>query len=488
MARIFRQTYSKPIPKGAEIVTLKGKRYARFKNRQGKIVTAPLTRDGKRMIAKISKWYINFRDADGTIRSRAGFTDKKATEQFSAQLEKQAERRRVGIVDVEISHLQRPLREHLDDYLDDLRRAGRDDMYVYNTDKRLHKLIDQCGWYVLAKVTSDCLSKWLGSQDDGGMAPRTQNQYIETASAFMNWLIRHRRAEVNPLQGIAKADASEKVRVRRALSMEEISRFLGIAGDRRPIYLTALLTGLRRSELADLQWGDVQLEHDMPHVALRAAKTKSKRADVIPLAPELAEELRAIRPTDVSPSAPVFKRIPSMEVYRADLRAAQIPYKDDMDRQADFHAFRMSFGTILAQSGINIRTAMELMRHKDIRLTTQTYTDPRLLDTNGAVQALPRLGKGSDSELMKATGTDGRPAETPPTGRESLSSSLSSQRTSGGISQSSSGTKTGKISQAEKGRKPLTKSSVSTTCHQEETPCHPTHENGMKNWGTRIRT
>jgi hypothetical protein len=44
-----------------------------------------------------------------------------------------------------------------------------------------------------------------------------------------------------------------------------------------------------------------------------------------------------------------------------------------------------------------MRTAMQLMRHTDIRLTANIYTDPSLLDMTGAVEQLPRLQKKADA-------------------------------------------------------------------------------------------
>ncbi len=56
------------------------------------------------------------------------------------------------------------------------------------------------------------------------------------------------------------------------------------------------------------------------------------------------------------------------------------------------------------------RTAQAAMRHSDIRLTMQTYTDPKLLDVRGAVESLPDLpltgGRTTGREVASATGTD----------------------------------------------------------------------------------
>jgi len=44
---------------------------------------------------------------------------------------------------------------------------------------------------------------------------------------------------------------------------------------------------------------------------------------------------------------------------------------------------------MLARSGVSMRTAQQLMRHSDIRLTASVYVDPALLDLQGAVEAIP---------------------------------------------------------------------------------------------------
>jgi hypothetical protein len=51
------------------------------------------------------------------------------------------------------------------------------------------------------------------------------------------------------------------------------------------------------------------------------------------------------------------------------------------------------------------------MRHGDIRLTMSTYTDPKLLDVHGALDALPELPleNADRTEQQRAAGTDADP-------------------------------------------------------------------------------
>src|SRR4029079_2682654 len=83
--------------------------------------------------------------------------------------------------------------------------------------------------------------------------------------------------------------------------------------------------------------------------------------------------------------------------FHADCRRAGIARRDDRGRQLDIHALRTTFGTMLARSGVPMRTAQQLMRHSDIRLTANLYVDPALLDLQGAVEAIPSVASVASS-------------------------------------------------------------------------------------------
>jgi len=66
------------------------------------------------------------------------------------------------------------------------------------------------------------------------------------------------------------------------------------------VYLTAVYTGLRRSELYALRWGDVRLRATTPYIQLPAEATRAHRADRVPPRGELADALRKVRPANVA--------------------------------------------------------------------------------------------------------------------------------------------------------------------------------------------
>ncbi len=63
----------------------------------------------------------------------------------------------------------------------------------------------------------------------------------------------------------------------------------------------------------------------------------------------------------------------------------------------------VAFETMPARSGVHPPTAMELMRHSDIRLTTNICQHLERVDTAGALNLLPVPKAGTEA---RATGTD----------------------------------------------------------------------------------
>src|SRR5262249_16573373 len=103
-----------------------------------------------------------------------------------------------------------------------------------------------------------------------------------------------------------------------------------------------------------------------------------------------------------------------LRILNRDLRLAGIPKVDERGRTLDVHALRTTFGTLLSKGGVPPRTAQAAMRHSDIGLTMNVYTDPKLFDVKGARDALPALPLSGElantAEVAKATGTHGKTA------------------------------------------------------------------------------
>jgi hypothetical protein len=146
----------------------------------------------------------------------------------------------------------------------------------------------------------------------------------------------------------------------------------------------------RLSASAKVEWRDVQIDEARPHIRVRASIAKNHKEAWQPLPPIVAFTLRRCRPLNVAPTDLAFKRlIPRMNRFRDDLTAAGIAYVDVKGEYADFHALRKTYSTFLMLVGLPEFVRMKLMRHSDVRLTQQSYTDASMASTWDAVAALP---------------------------------------------------------------------------------------------------
>jgi hypothetical protein len=108
------------------------------------------------------------------------------------------------------------------------------------------------------------------------------------------------------------------------------------------------------------------------------------------------------------PDAPAFK-IPTncrkaATMFRADVEAAGIEYRDESGRVADFHSVRHTFITNLANGGIHPKTAQTLARHCSFTLTMNRYSHtPRAQETE-ALTVLPDLSERT-LQALQSTGT-----------------------------------------------------------------------------------
>jgi integrase len=326
--------------------------------------------------------------------------DKKIAERKLDKIFAEAQQEEVGFLQLGKVRLNeaKPVLEHLNECLREKELAGCDQRYLYGFRQGIKRLVKECGWGVTRMVTPDSFEAWRARQS---LNAKTLNDYLTYARTLLNWMEKRGRITANPLKTVDFVKKGKKsVYQRRALSDEDVSKLLGVAGPRKFAYQTVLLTGLRRAELGALQWRDLFLETEHPKICLRAETTKNGKADVLPIHLGLLTEFQALATTPHALTDPVFPKLPTMEEMRLDLCTAGIPFVEEDGRRADFHALRHTFCTNLHRAGLQRRVAMELMRHNDSRLTDKVYADGSRLETSEAVSKLKSHG-------TQAAGTHG---------------------------------------------------------------------------------
>lgn len=379
--------------------------------------------DGK--LRHASKYWVKYYVDRKMVRRPLGVRDKRAAEQRANEIVRRDEMRAVGVVDPFERHRKTVLSAHLAEFDMTLKAAGVVERYRKARREMLDAFTRFAGAATVDDLDPAAANRWLAGLRERGLGSRSVNIRYQALRQLGRWLVRTRRHSHDPFESLTPLnEQADRRHVRRALSPDEVARLLdaararpveaaraerihaGVSAEqeqllrargeaRRLLYLTAVLTGLRRGELSRVRWCDVDLEGD--RIRVPAASAKSRRDQTVEIPPDLHAALLSVRPAEARSLARVFpaNAFPQTRTFWADLRAAGIERVDAEGVHVDFHSLRVTFVTWLVRAGVNPKTAQMLARHASIETTMQVYTDPRLLDFKGAVGALPRLGGGT---------------------------------------------------------------------------------------------
>ena len=314
-------------------------------------------------------------------------TDKHVAMQKLKEIVSEKEKERAGLLapKIERESATRPLKDHLDDFLADLKVKGRALRYCRGVEGNVSRLTKACKWKFPGDIRADDFVQWRSKQT---IRPKTLNEYLNAMNTFLNWMEKHERIGHQPLRKVEKVDIRGKQQLRRALTDEEFDRLLEVAGIYRLLYLTAVYTGLRKGELTGLVEGNIKLKHAQPHIHVPAHLTKNRTQAIVPLHPMLVEELQKELQDKTEMDFVFPQRSNTYQFLDEHLKKAGIEKIDASGRKVDFHSFRYTFATKLARKGVSQRLTQELMRHSDPRLTANLYTDVSHLPTFEVVQDL----------------------------------------------------------------------------------------------------
>ena len=245
-----------------------------------------------------------------------------------------------------------------------------------------------------------------GTDGKPSRAPRTVNGYLEAIKHFCSWLQKEKRAPYSPVAHLCCLNGNtDRRHVRRALTVEECRKLLSVTrqqpnvfrmsgAERSLLYWVALESGRRANEIRTLTVGRCNLSSVPPTLTIKPGYNKKRKERIQPIPIDLAEALKNYigeRPTDEL----LFSNMPSVKnlakMLRRDLKAVNIPYRDNENHVVDFHALRHTYATNLARSGVHPKIAMDLLDHSDINLTMAYYSHTDVKERAKALNGLPSL-------------------------------------------------------------------------------------------------
>jgi integrase len=225
-------------------------------------------------------------------------------------------------------------------------------------------------------------------------------------SVLFNHAIRYEWLEQgkNPITFVRQS--AERLSTPEVLEASEITRLLSrLRSPYQLMVLLAVTTGLRRSELFALKWGDVDIASCTLHVRrsiynriIGRCKSVASKKD-LPLAPYAVNELVYWRQQSnyqeaddwVFASPRMRGRYPYRPAMLLTKTVRPAAVRAGIDKRIGWHTFRHTYSTMLVANGENVKVIQELMRHASSRSTLEIYSQARSADKRAAQQRVMQM-------------------------------------------------------------------------------------------------
>lgn len=220
---------------------------------------------------------------------------------------------------------------------------------------------------LLAEVTPHDIDCYKISRREK-VSPATVNHDLRHLRAFFNRLVLWEYLEKSPCQGIQ--DIKQVERIPLYLSKQELDKLLQYTKG-TPIHgiiLIGAMTGLRRGEILNLTWNDVDLNRGLLLVRSGITyRTKNGKIRMVPLNKTARCLLEGIQPAGefIFPGdrgGPYNHDFLTHRFKKAILGCGLNP-------KLHFHSLRHTFASLLVQEGVPLYNVQRLLGHSSMRVT-----------------------------------------------------------------------------------------------------------------------
>ncbi len=323
-------------------------------------------------------WWLRYKGVDGRIlRESSRSTKFKDAESLLNQrrgdIKKgmQPEARRI------VNHTFKELAEEYSKWAE-RQRSFKSKTYF------IGQLKEAFGHIPLRRFNSMLLEQYQTERLQKGNKPATANRLLATLKHMFTKAVDWEMVEEAALRRVRKAKFLEENNRRlRFLSVEECQALIeACIPHLRPIVVTALHTGMRRSEILGLTWDRVDLKHGF----LLLDQTKNGERREVPIDGTLRQTLGELfqgtkeRPRRVDVPYVFYDLTTRVDSESGEVISVAKAYKDVKRsfasacrkakiRDFHFHDMRHTFASQMVMSGQDITTVQELLGHKHLTMT-----------------------------------------------------------------------------------------------------------------------
>lgn len=320
-------------------------------------------------------WYAYWRSPDGHQRAKAIGARKKDAEAYLNQLQSQIQ---AGVYkELKNATFAEFLARWMEDYaaasvrqstLANYRSIARSSLMPFFGEKRLDQIEPEDVQHFIAET---------GKR----VAPNTVRKHMILLKTVLQHAVLWGYLRTNPAL-MAKPPRVPHTEM-DCLTPDEARALLAETDDwYRPLFLTAIMTGMRLGELQGLQWGDIQwrngtirVQHSVWHGRFQDPKTQ-RSIRTLGMALALADALTLHRARTVAnPHDLVFTTEDGKLIDQANLRKRvfEPALQRAGLRKIRIHDLRHTFASMLINQGENLKYVQSQLGHASIQTTVDRY-------------------------------------------------------------------------------------------------------------------
>jgi integrase len=210
--------------------------------------------------------------------------------------------------------------------------------------------------------------------------PVTVNIELRTLRAFFRTAVRWKLLEKTPFDiQLVRVPETQPV----FLTKDDLLKLIAAIKQLwlREVVIFAVSTGLRRGEIANLKWNQIDLQRKLMFIENSPTfKTKTGKRRILPLNDTAIYLLKSKEGKEISEYVFSLNGKPIYANWITHLFKGYVKKSNLSNQNIHFHSLRHSFASWLAQSGTSVYVIKDLLGHSDVK-TTQIYShlQPELL-------------------------------------------------------------------------------------------------------------
>lgn len=314
-----------------------------------------------------NKWYIYVTYPDSR-RFRKSVGTKKEAERIEQKIRSEILNGKWEIVETK----EMLFNELVEQYLEYAKASKAESSYRSDGYRIKGHLLPYFGNMPLKSITPQMVDEFKAMRVGQGAAPKTINHDLINLSHMLKMAIRWGYLEHNPASSVVKLKVPKNPP--KFLSQDEIQRLIEAAklSHIYPLIMTALHTGMRKAELLNLKWTDIDFQQGVITVQNKTDwHTKNYKHRIFQMTPALQqtlEEHKLAQDENGVDCEYIFtwkgERILQdiRKSFGSIVKAAGL-------KNVTLHSLRHTFASQLAMAGVPLMDVQQLMGHQSFETT-----------------------------------------------------------------------------------------------------------------------